>query len=45
MGIPAVLEENTVSSNAFESIASNIARNIVVTNAEIEERALSVNKN
>ncbi|MCO5230746.1 MAG: Mrp/NBP35 family ATP-binding protein [Chitinophagales bacterium] len=35
MGVPAVLDTDTVSANAFESLASNIARNIVVKNAEI----------
>ena len=45
MGIPVVLEENTISSNAFVNISSNVARNIVVANAEIEARSLSENKN
>lgn len=41
IGVPAVLEDDSTSSVAFEAIASNVARNIVVKNAEIEADSLA----
>lgn len=39
IGIPAILEDNSLSSKAFENIASNIARYITIKNAQIEDQA------
>jgi ATP-binding protein involved in chromosome partitioning len=36
IGVPAVLEDDSTSAKAFETIASSVARNIVVKNAEVE---------
>jgi ATP-binding protein involved in chromosome partitioning len=38
-GVPAVLEENTPSAEAFEQLAREVARNIVIINAEVEATA------
>lgn len=38
-GVPAVLEENTPSAEAFELLAREVARNIVIVNAEVEAAA------
>jgi ATP-binding protein involved in chromosome partitioning len=39
MGIPAVLDEGTPTAIAFETIAQEVARNIVLINADSEEPA------
>jgi len=36
IGVPAVLEEGSPSAEAFEAVASKVARNIVLMNAEVE---------
>lgn len=43
IGVPAVLEDDSTSAKAFEMIASNVARNIVVKNAEVEETSTTEN--
>jgi ATP-binding protein involved in chromosome partitioning len=37
MGIPAVLDEGSATADAFEKVAQEVARNIVLINAEKEE--------
>lgn len=42
MGIPAVLDEGTPTADAFEHVASEVARNVVMINADVVEASVAM---